>query len=178
MSPSELRMFHSDRCRRRDARSRRGRLPPCDLNNPTGLRRPVATCAEVTVRCQKKGPREHGPRGPRRLFPPSLFSLKEPCHWHHSDAGHGQSVPPLLRSCRHNCSSLLASAVVSTQPMRSVSVESAVPGHVSLSGQNPHHVISWLPITLPHVPMLQVFPSTTVPPRFIVQSSREVAALH
>ncbi len=60
----------------------------------------------------------------------------------HSDAGHGQSVPPLPRSCRQSSSSRMASAVVSTQPIRSSIEESAVPGHVSLSGQNPHQVMS------------------------------------
>ena len=47
----------------------------------------------------------------------------------------------------------------------------------SLSGQIPHQVIFLLPGVGAQLPALHVFPSWTVPPRFMVQSSRLVATV-
>src|SRR5207249_1672452 len=76
---------------------------------------------------------------------------------------------------RHSSSATISSALESTQSIRFCKVAS-VPVQ-SLSGQIPHQVMFLLPGVGAQLPALHVFPSWTVPPRFMVQSSRLVATV-
>src|SRR5262245_58864148 len=68
---------------------------------------------------------------------------------------------------RQSNSSTMASALESTQAIRSSRVVSAVPGQVSLSGQNSHQVTFWPePPSEAQLPAVHVLFSTTVPPMF------------
>src|SRR5262245_27821869 len=72
---------------------------------------------------------------------------------------------------------MMVSAALSTHAVRSSSVESAVPGQVSVSGQNAHHVIFLFPIVGAQLPMSHVLSSWTVPP-ITTQASRSAATEH
>src|SRR6266849_1016584 len=74
-------------------------------------------------------------------------------------------------------SSTTASAVASTQAITSSMLASAVPGQLADSGQFSHQVRLLPPLHFP-VPVSQVCPSFTVPPRFVVQSFSSTAAMH
>src|SRR6185369_16128640 len=78
---------------------------------------------------------------------------------------------------RHSSSWLIESAVVSTQSIRSLSDASAVPGHVSLSGQLPHHVICCVGLHF-RLPLSHVLPSTALQPGVFSQVVRSLSRVH
>src|SRR5262245_39126093 len=57
-------------------------------------------------------------------------------------------------------------------------MSSRVRSGAPVSGHTPHQVTDWFPGLGSQVPATQVFPSCTVPLRFVVQSVRSTARVH
>src|SRR5262249_30211725 len=91
-----------------------------------------------------------------------------------SGAGQGQSAPPLAGNWQQRNSSTVLSARTAGHVTMSLRVRSGAP----VSGHTPHQVTTWLPGLGSQVPATQVFPSCTVPLRFVVQSVRSTARVH
>ena len=108
--------------------------------------------------------------GPNGLYRSTNAPLGDP-----SLGGHGHPPPG---TCSHISSPTIASAVTSTQSIRSSMLVTAAPGQVLLSGQFSHHVSCPPPVTGSQVlSTSQNFPWSTDPPP-IAQSSRVAAATH